>query len=488
MELDRDLRSIQEARDKVRTARKALLAFAEFEQDAVDKVVRAMADAAYNASESLAKMAVEETGFGVCRDKTIKNRFASRTVYESIADKKTIGIIEDDPAKRMICSAVPMGVVCAIVPSTNPTSTAIFKSLIALKAGNALVISPHPSAVNSISETVRILNAAAVAAGAPDGLVSLMTTPTLGGTNELMKLSDLILATGGGAMVKAAYSSGTPALGVGAGNVPAFIERTADIGLAVKRIMDSKTFDNGTICASEQSIVTERIIADEVVREIKRQGGYFVSGEDQAKLEKIILRQGSDTVNPRIVGKSAVQIAEMAGVRVPADTRVILAETGGVGVKHPFSIEKLSPLLAFYVEEDWQSACKKCMELLHFVGAGHSLSMHTNNEQLVRTFLRAKPVSRLIVNAGAAQGAIGATTGLAPSLTLGCGTIGGSATSDNVTVEHMYQIRRAAYGTIEIDALSAQGDVSRAPITDKPDIGEKDIEMIVEAVLRELRG
>ncbi|MEA5066995.1 MAG: acetaldehyde dehydrogenase (acetylating) [Eubacteriales bacterium] len=476
MELDRDLRSIQQARDLVREAREAQAAFAAFTQHMVDEVVRAMAEAAEAAAEPLARMAAEETGFGVIADKVAKNRFASRAVYDSMKDKKTIGIVGGDPAQGLILCAVPMGVVCGIVPSTNPTSTAIFKALISVKAGNALVISPHPSALRSIGEAVRVLGEAARSAGAPKGLLGLMTVPTLGGTNELMKLSDLILATGGSAMVKAAYSSGTPALGVGAGNVPAFIERTADIPMAVRRIMDSKTFDNGTICASEQSIVTERPIKDEVIAEFKRQGGHFVSGEDQAKLERIILRAGSDTVNPRIVGRAAVEIAEMAGVRVPADTRVILCEQDAVGAQHPFSIEKLSPLLAFYVEDDWQNACKRCLELLRFAGVGHSLAIHTGSDRLVRTFLQTKPVSRLLVNTPAAQGAIGLTTQLVPSLTLGCGAVGGSATSDNVTVEHLYQLRRAAYGTAEAGAHAPQKAT------------EADIEAIVAAVLRELRG
>ena len=280
MELDRDLASIQEARDLVKKAKAAQTVLADMDQRQVDRIVEAMAYAAEGAAGRLAQMAVADTGFGKEEDKITKNLFAARTVYQFIKDQKTIGVIREDTEKKMLEVAIPVGVVAGLVPNTNPTSTTIFKALISVKAGNALVVSPHPSALNCIGETVRILNAAAVEAGGPDGLVTMMTLPTLGGTAELMKRSNMIIATGGSAMVKAAYSSGTPALGVGPGNVPAYIERTADIPNAVRRIIASKTFDNGTICASEQSVVTETCIRDEVIAQFKRQGGYFVSGEE----------------------------------------------------------------------------------------------------------------------------------------------------------------------------------------------------------------
>ncbi len=482
MELDRDLASVQEARDLVRAARAAQAQLALLTQQQVDTIVARMSEAAAAQVEPLARMAVEETGFGVVQDKITKNRFAALKVYESIRDVRTIGIIHDDPERKIIEAAVPVGVVAGLVPSTNPTSTAIFKSLISVKAGNAVVFSPHPGAVRCIGEAVRILREAACSAGAPEGLIATMTLPTVQGTNELMRLSDMILATGGSAMVKAAYSSGTPALGVGPGNVPAFIERTADIPAAVRRIFASKTFDNGTICASEQAIVTEQCVRDEVLAEIKRQGGYFVSGDDAKKLERVILHPSGSGVNPKIVGRSAITIAEMAGVRVPADTRVILCEQEHVGKAYPFTIEKLSPLLAFFVESDWRAACDRCIELLRFDGIGHSMSIHTANQELVRTFLTAKPVSRLLVNVGSTLGAIGATTALKPSLTLGCGAIGGSATSDNVTVTHLFQIRRAAYG------LSDEGASPTPAPLPPPTVNKSDIDIIVAAVLRELRG
>ena len=490
MELDKDLASIQEARDLVKKAKAAQAALAEMDQQQVDRIVASMAGAAERAARQLAQMAVADTGFGKESDKIVKNLFAARTVYDYIKDEKTIGVIREDTQKKMLEVAIPVGVVAGLVPSTNPTSTTIFKALISVKAGNALIVSPHPSALNCIGEAVRILNAAAMEAGAPDGLVTMMTIPTLGGTAELMKRVNMIIATGGSAMVKAAYSSGTPALGVGPGNVPAYIERTADIPAAVRRIIASKTFDNGTICASEQSVVTEDCIRDEVIAQFKRQGGYFVSGEEQKKLEAIIKRPGADTVTPRIVGKSALDIAKLAGITVPQDTKVILCEQDGVGKEYPFSIEKLSPLLAFYTTPDWQHACERCLELLRFGGIGHSLSIHTNNPELVRTFVLKKPVSRLLVNTGSTQGGIGATTGISPSFTLGCGAVGGSATSDNVTVHHLYQIRRAAYGLIEPEDVGKRigGCPSCAPAPAAGGMTADEMERIVQAVLRQVRG
>lgn len=488
--MDKDLASIQEARDLVKKAREAQKILAEMDQQQVDRIVAAMANAAADQAVKLAQMAVSDTGFGKESDKIIKNLFAARRVYEFIRNEKTIGLIREDHEKKMLEVAIPVGVVAGLVPSTNPTSTTIFKALISVKAGNALIVSPHPSALNCIGEAVRILNTAAVEAGAPDGLVTMMTIPTIGGTAELMKLSNMIIATGGTAMVKAAYSSGTPALGVGPGNVPAFIERTADIPAAVRRIIASKTFDNGTICASEQSVVTEECIRDEVIAQFKKQGGYFVTGDEQKKLESIMCRPGQETVNPRIVGKSALEIAKMAGITIPQDTKVILCETKGVGRGYPFSIEKLSPLLAFYVEPDWQHACDRCLELLNYTGIGHSLSIHTNNPELVRIFVLKKPVSRVLVNTGSTQGGIGATTGISPSFTLGCGAVGGSATSDNVTVHHLYQIRRAAYGLFEPEEVGQRlGARSCAPsLPVQGTISSDDVERIVQAVLRQVRG
>lgn len=449
---DIDLRSIQEARMLVEKARSAQQEFSQYSQQKIDEIVTAMAEAAEAQSESLARMACDETGFGVWAHKTIKNMFASRTVYEYIKDLKTVGVINEDKEKKIFEIATPVGVIAALIPSTNPTSTAIFKALISAKSGNAVVFSPHPAALKCITETVRILSRAAFRAGAPDGLISCMSIPTIAGTDELMKISSLILATGGSAMVKAAYSSGTPALGVGPGNTPAFIERSADIPQAVKRIIDSKTFDNGTICASEQAIVTENCIKEDVKRELVRQGAYFVEGSDLDRLARLILMPG-EKLNAKIVGKPAVKIAEMAGINMPDDTKVMVCEQEGVGKEYPFSMEKLSPIIAFYSEEDWQRACERCIGLLKFGGMGHTLVIHSSNEEVIREFALKKPVSRLLINTSSSQGAIGATTNLVPSLTLGCGTLGGSSTSDNVGVMHLVNIRRAAYGVKEAKDL-----------------------------------
>ena len=444
MELDRDLASIQEARDLVKKAKAAQAVLADMDQKQVDRIVEKMALAAEGAARKLAQMAVADTGFGKEEDKVTKNLFAARTVYQFIKDQKTIGVIREDKEKKMLEVAIPVGVVAGLVPSTNPTSTTIFKALISVKAGNALVVSPHPSALNCIGETVRILNSAAVEAGGPDGLVTMMTLPTLGGTAELMKRSNMIIATGGSAMVKAAYSSGTPALGVGPGNVPAYIERTADIPNAVRRIIASKTFDNGTICASEQSIVTEACIADKVKQCVIAHGGFFLEGENLAKV-KAIMERGNGSMNPAIVGRDAQTIARLAGITIPEGTKLLISDEKGVGKKFPFSKEKLTALLGFYIVENWEEACELCKALLHNCGIGHTLSIHSKNEAVIREFGLKKPVSRIVVNSPSTHGGVGLTTALFPSFTLGCGAVGGSATSDNITPMNLLNIRRVAY-------------------------------------------
>lgn len=451
---DKDLiqKSVEEARVLVDKARKAQVKYSQFSQEEVDEITRCTAEIAEREAERLAGMAVEETGFGVYEHKIVKNKFASRTVYDSIKDIRTVGIIDEDTEKKILEIATPVGVIAALVPCTNPTSTAIFKTLIAIKSGNAIVFSPHPSALGCIMETVAVMKEIAHKVGAPEDLISCMSLPTLEGTAELMKLSSLILATGGSAMVKAAYSSGVPALGVGPGNTPAFIERSADIPMAVKRIIAGKTFDNGTICSSEQSVITEDCIKEEVRRELALQGAHFVEGEDMDKLAALIQKPGGG-LNPGIVGRPAAKLAEMAGIKVPGGVKVLVCEQLGVGREYPFSMEKLSPILAFYSEENWQKACERCIELLKYGGMGHTLSIHSNNEKVIREFALRKPVSRVLINTPASLGAIGASTNLVPSLTLGCGTLGGSATSDNVSVLHLVNIRRAVYGSREAEEL-----------------------------------
>lgn len=494
MSLDKDLQSIQEVRDLMKKARAAQKILSEWNQNQVDCLVKAVADACINHAEPLARMAAEETGFGNWQDKVIKNLLGSRITYESIKDMKTIGLIREDKEKRIMEIAVPLGVVAALIPSTNPTSTTMYKTLISLKAGNAIVVSPHPNARNSIQETVRIIREAVKAAGAPEDLVGCIQLTTMQATDTLMKHPDIgvILATGGAAMVRAAYSSGNPALGVGPGNGPAFIERSADIALAVKHIMDSKTFDNGTICASEQSIVTESCIREPVMEEVRRQGGYFMDENQSRKVEKLIMR-ANNTMNPAIVGKSAMTIASMAGITVPEGTRVLVSEQTLVGLKHPYSREKLCPILAFFVEPDWESACSKCMAILQNEGAGHTMTIHSSNDAVIREFALKKPVSRLLVNTPGALGGVGATTNLAPALTLGCGAVGGSATSDNITPLNLFNIRRVAWGAREMEdlrqgqeALFAYPDSGGGCKADYSEVDPGEIERITRKVLAEV--
>lgn len=444
--LSSDLASIQETRELISRAKNAQKAYSGFEQEKVDRIVAAMAKAGFENAWKLAEMAVEETGIGVAEDKVLKNEFASRNVYDYIKDMKTAGIISEDRQKGIYEVADPMGVVAGIVPTTNPTSTVIFKAIIAVKSRNAIVFSPHPRAVKCSMEAARIMEEAAVAAGAPSGLVNCIRLCTREGTDELMSHRDIdvILATGGSAMVKAAYSSGKPAYGVGPGNVPAFIERSADLAKAVKDIITSKTFDNGTICASEQAVLVEEAVAEQVIREFIKQGGYFVNESEQKLLERTVM-QSNGSVNPNVVGQSIKKIADMAGISIPVGTKVILAVLKTSGKAAPLSAEKLCPVLGFYVEKDWQKACERAYELLEIGGLGHSLVIHSKNDKIIREFAFKKPVNRILVNTPSSFGAIGLTTGLQPSLTLGCGTKGGNITSDNVGPQHLINKKRLAY-------------------------------------------
>ncbi len=452
--MDRDLQSIQEVRDLIARAKAAQRQLAEMPQERLDAICKAVAEACAAKAEPLAKMAVEETGYGVWQDKVLKNLLGSSITYESIREMRAVGVLREDKARGILEVGVPMGVVAALIPSTNPTSTAMYKSIISLKAGNAIVISPHPGAKQCIIETVKVIAEAAKKAGAPDGWVGCITITTMEATNALLTSRDIgvILATGGEAMVRAAYSSGNPAIGVGPGNGPAFIERSADIPLAVKHILDSKTFDNGTICASEQSIVTEGCIAEKVEAELKRQGGDFLDKGESERLGGVLLR-GNGTMNPRIVGKSAQAIADMAGISIPAGTRVLISRQTEVGKQNPYSREKLCPVLAYYVEDSWERACQRSIAILQNEGAGHTMTIHSNDQNVIREFALKKPVSRLLVNTPGALGGVGATTGLAPALTLGCGAVGGSATSDNITPLNLINIRRVAWGMRELEEL-----------------------------------
>ena len=455
MQLDKDLQSVQEVRDLIKTAKEAQRALARMDQGQIDKIVAAISAAGAEHAGRLAAMAVEETGFGKKEDKELKNRFAALTLYEAIKNERTIGILAEDKEKRIIDIGVPVGIVAGLVPSTNPTSTVIYKAMICLKAGSPIIFSPHPSALNCIRETVTVVCRAAEEAGAPAGSISCISTPTMEATSALMKHRDtrLILATGGGAMVKAAYSSGTPAIGVGAGNGPAYIHRTADVPMAVKRILDSKTFDNGTICASEQSIVVERRMEGAVTAELKAQGAYLLDDEEHRLLSKFILRPNG-TMNPAIVGKSVETVAKLAGLtRVPPTARVLVARETGVGPGYPYSNEKLGLILAYYVEDNEEAVLRRCVEILEWEGAGHTFAIHTEDAGTAKRFAAAVPASRVLVNTPAALGGIGATTCLFPALTLGCGAVGGSSSSNNIGPLDLINIKRVAWGVKELEEL-----------------------------------
>lgn len=466
--IDKDLLSVQEARDLLRKATEAQAVLAKMSQEQIDAICCAIKDAALANAERLAALAHEETGYGKAEDKTLKNYFAAQAVYDSIKDMKTVGIVNVDEAKHLYEVAVPIGVVAALIPSTNPTSTVIFKALIALKAGNAIVFSPHPGAKNCIIETVEVVRRAAEAAGMPAGCMGVTQNATKEGTTELLgnKHTKLILATGGEAMVKAAYSSGNPAIGVGPGNGPAYIERSADISLAIRRIIDSKTFDNGVICASEQSIIVERETEKAVLDELRKQGCYLLSQDEKEKIDAILLTPNL-TANPAVVGKPAHVVAEMAGVKVPRETQLLIGRETQVGRKIPLSREKLCPVLAFYVVENWVEACALAIRILNNEGVGHTMIMHSRDEALIEEFALEKPVSRLLINTPGALGGIGASTMLPPSLTLGCGAVGGSSTSDNITPLNLINLRRIAYGTQELAEIreSARANLGKqAPL------------------------
>ncbi|HYM26478.1 MAG TPA: aldehyde dehydrogenase family protein [Vicinamibacterales bacterium] len=443
---DKDLVSIAEARSLARRAKQAWLELAEFDQERIDAIVDAMAAAATPQAERFARLAVEETGYGVVEDKIQKNLFSSQKVYTFIRPMRTVGVVARNEYTRVVEIAEPFGVVAAVVPSTNPTSTAIYKILISLKARCAIVISPHPSAVRCITAVAEVMEDAARRAGAPPGAISWMTTVTLEGTQELMKHRDVavILATGGMGLVRAAYSAGKPAYGVGPGNAPAFIERTANVSKAVHDVISGKTFDNGVLCSSENSVVVDEPIADEVKRAFQAQGGYFMStAEMEAVARQLVSPQRLP--NPALVGKSAVVIAEKCGISVPAETRVLLAPLEGVGRDYPLSIEKLCPVLSYYVVKDWREGCERCKQILRYGGMGHTMSIHSQNEQVILEFGLHKPAYRIIVNSATTHGSVGLSTGLDPAMTLGCGGYGGNITSDNISPRHLLNIKRLAY-------------------------------------------
>ena len=459
MELDKDLQARQEARCLLQRAEQAQKTLASMPQETIDAIVKAMADAFAGHAEDLAGKACRETGFGNPKDKTIKNLFASRTVWENIKDMKTIGVLKEDPQEKLWEVGVPVGVIAAIVPSTNPTSTVCYKAMIALKAGNTIVFSPHPKAIGCTLEAANILARAAEAAGAPQGCIACLSIPSMAGCQELMgaKETRLILATGGPAMVRSAYSSGKPAIGVGAGNGPAYIHHSANVDRALSCILRSKTFDYGTVCASEQSIIVEKGMEQKVKTAASSMGFYFMNTQEAGCLAKLLFKPNG-TLNPAIVGKPATALAEMAGFSVPNDTEILVAREQEAGPTRPYSMEKLCPVLAFFVMDSEDAVLSKAIEVLTHEGSGHTFAMHCEDLAVVRKFALQIPVSRFLVNTPAALGGIGATTGLFPALTLGCGAVGGSSSSNNISPMDLLNIRRVAWDSKEVSPAPKMSD------------------------------
>ena len=438
----------QELTQRITELRRAQKEFATFTQEQVDKIFRAAAIAANNERIRLAKMAVEETGMGIVEDKVVKNHFAAEYIYNQYKDMKTCGVLEEDHTYGVTKVAEPIGVIAAIVPTTNPTSTAIFKTLIALKTRNAIIISPHPRAKNATIEAARVVLDAAVKAGAPEGIIGWIDQPSVELSQNVMAESDIILATGGPAMVKAAYSSGRPALGVGAGNTPAIIDETAHIKMAVNSVLLSKTFDNGVICASEQSLVVLEQVYDEVKKELAARGAYILKGEEIDKVRKIILNEKGG-LNADMVGQSAYKIAKMAGVTVPETAKVLVGEVTSVELEEPFSHEKLSPVLALYKVKNFEEALEKADRLIVLGGMGHTSILYTDeikSKDRIAAFGEKMKTARTLINMPASQGAIGDLFNfkLAPSLTLGCGSWGGNSVSENVGPKHLINVKTVA--------------------------------------------
>jgi acetaldehyde dehydrogenase (acetylating) len=479
---DKDLASIAEARTLARAARQAQTRLAELSQEQIDAIVTAMAEAVTPHAEALARLAVEETGYGIVADKVQKNLFSSRQVYDFIRPIRTVGVVNRIEARKIVEIAEPFGVVAAIVPSTNPTSTAIYKVLIALKARCAIVISPHPSAVRCITRSVEIMADAAARAGAPAGSIGWMKTVTLEGTQELMRSREVavILATGGMGLVRAAYSAGKPAYGVGPGNAPSYVEQSADLKKAASDIVVGKTFDNGVLCSSPNSVVVDEAVAEALRRELQELGCYFMNHAEMDALATALVSP-QRLPNPALVGKSAPYIAAQVGLQVPTGTRVLIAPLAGVGRDYPLSIEKLAPILSWYVVKDWREGCERCIQILRYGGMGHTMAIHSKSEDVILQFGLKKPAFRICVNTPTTHGSVGLTTGLDPAMTLGCGGWGGNITSDNIGPKHLLNIKRLAY-EIRPAVGSVASDVARTPAVREPSLPKAPVQPVVEGI------
>ncbi|MBI3268617.1 MAG: aldehyde dehydrogenase family protein [Planctomycetes bacterium] len=455
--MDKDLEAIREVRSLVARAKKAQEALDNLNQEETDRIAGAMADAACREAERLARLAVEDTGMGTVEGKTQKNVFSSRDLWTACKGLKTVGVLAVDAEKQVIELGEPVGVIAGIIPCTNPTSTAMYKAIIALKARNAIVISPHPRAVKCIQATVDVVEQAARRTGAPPDCVTCQSLPFLEATGHLMRHADVavILATGGSGLVTAAYSSGRPAFGVGPGNVPVYIDRTADPAAAVRAVIRGKTFDYGTVCASEQAIIVDAPLQERVREEFVRQGCHVATPEEAKRLAATVIK--GSLMNPAVVGQSAFRIAEMAGIQVPRETKALLAELTEVGPKAPLSREKLCPVLALYAVPDWRQGLALTNQVLEFGGLGHTVAVHAQDTAVVQAFAFSAPSFRIVVNGPTTQGAIGLTTGLFPAMTLGCGTYGGNITSDNIGPKHLINVKRVAFTRPEPGEGGASG-------------------------------
>ena len=492
--MDKDLRSIQQARDLAVAAREAMRSFQFASQAQVDRICEAMVEAAMREAGRLGQLAHDETGFGYAEHKRLKNEFAARNVWDSIRDVPTCGVLRRDDALGIVEIGWPVGVVCALTPSTNPTSTAIFKILIGVKARNAVIVAPHPSAATCTAEAVRVMVEAGEAAGMPSGLVSCMTELSIQGTNELMNhyATSMILATGGPGMVKAAHSCGKPALGVGPGNVPAYVDRSADVVSAAEMIVESKSFDCSTICATEQTVIADRPIADQLKAEMQRRGAQWLTAEEADRLAGAMFRPNGMMIAD-YVGRTPQELGRKAGITVPDSTRILVAELGGVGPAHPLSREKLTTVLGWMVEDGWHAGCDRAIQFLTFGGDGHSMVIHSRDEESILAFGIEKPAFRILVNTWGSLGGIGATTGVRPSLTLAPGGIGGASVSENITVEHVLNVKRVAYHLRDAPAVARAhggvGDAATAPATTPGSASDAArIEEMVRRIVTELQG
>ncbi len=493
---DKDLQSIQEARSLAQTAYKAQQQFFNFSQEQVDRICAAMADAAYQASERLGQMASEETGYGIPAHKMLKNQLGSRSVWESIKDIKTVGVINEDRANGIVEIGWPMGVVAALSPSTNPTSTIMYKTLIAVKARNGIVHAPHPSAWHCCGETTRIMVEAGEAAGMPKGLVGCMSKISLEGTQALMKHKRIavIIATGGSEMVRVAHSMGKPAYGVGPGNVPCYVDRSADVKKAAYYIVSSKAFDNSVICATEQAVIADKPIAQELRVEMEKLGAYFVTPAEAEALAKTLFYPNG-VINAKSVGQTPQSLGQMAGLQIPKSAKILVAPLSKVGHDEPLSREKLTTVLGWYEADGWEAGCERSLEMIRFGGRGHTQVIHATDDDVILRFGLEKPVFRILVNTMGTLGAVGLTTNVMPSMTLGSGGIGGSISGDNITTTHLLNVKRMAFeiasppGAAMVDgaATLSVSNSSATPVSVKG-ITQADVEEIVRRVLQEVKG